>query len=210
MRGRATYTRIPSAELKVTDCVIAPAAAQLPNIAGVAYTEPAVASTGYCSLNAVIQQGAGFFQRIGQKIVIKKVEMRLCLVCTAAPTQAWVRHMLVFDRAPNGAAPALADIIFSQPAAGATSNSMASVVNKSRFYIMFDKQHDMATTDATYIQEINFKKSCNLTCHYGANAGVIGDIRAGAFYLISFTLAAAGGVNYSAGGAHVRFSFLDL
>jgi len=205
-----TYTRLPSAELKVMDCVITPAAAALPNIAGVAYTEPGVASTGYTCLNGILQQGAAFYQRIGQKLVVKNVEVRLCYVCTAAPTQAWVRTMLVFDRSPNAVAPALADIIYSQPAGAATSNSMASVVNRGRFVVLYDRQWDCASTDASYITEVNIRKRCNLVCHYGANAGTIADIRSGAFYLISFTLAAAGGVNYSAGGAHARISFYDV
>jgi len=196
--------------MKVTDCIIAPAGANLPNIAGVAFTEPAIASTGYCDLNAVIQQGAAFYQRIGQKINIKMIEAHITLICTAAPTQAWFRLMIVHDRSPNGVAPGMADILFSQPAAGISSNSMLSVVNKARFSVIYEKRDDMINTDNTYITEINVRKHVNITCHYGANAGNIGDIRSGALYLICFTQAAAGGLNYAAGSAHVRMSFYDL
>jgi len=118
--------------------------------------------------------------------------------------------MIVHDRSPNGAVPALGDIIFSQPAAGVSSNSMVSVVNKARFSVIYEKRDDMINTDSTYITEINVRKRVNIICHYGANAGTIGDIRSGAIYLICFTQSAAGGLNYAAGSAHVRMSFYDL
>ena len=55
--------------------------------------------------------------RIGNKVIVKSVHARILIsAAPGAATQEVARVMLVYDRQPNGAFPAIGDILLDQPA----------------------------------------------------------------------------------------------
>ena len=96
-------------------------------------------ATGMTCLN-LIQQGAGFYQRIGTKINIKSIEFYGDFKQTVDPTNvAYFRYMIVYDRQPNGSYPAITDILRDNDSA-TSFNSGVSLVNRSRFAMIRDKR----------------------------------------------------------------------
>jgi len=104
-------------------------------------------------LNDVIN-GTDFNHRIGRKIVVKSVDIRVGLrpVSTDAAKGAWVRMLLVWDRTPNKVAVAanstLSDVLTDVLAgSGTTAGSLAgfthtvhpNLSNRDRFVILRDK-----------------------------------------------------------------------
>lgn len=194
-----TYTR-RMGEMKYLDTTVADSTGALPVITGPpAYTAPAVAFGGMSCLS-LVEQGAAFYQRIGQQIVIKNFDIRWSLAHASTPLTvcAIVRCMLVWDRTPSGVAPALADIITTQTASGASLlfNSGVNIVNASRFYILRDQYVDV-NAGLNAAPQLRWKGVCNLTSHFGSTTSppTIANVREGALLIIMFYDASTGGVS---------------
>lgn len=114
----------------------------------------------FCYASPILQAlngtkvGSGFFNRIGRKIHMKSVEIRLNIrpSATAAtqPTLAGQRFpqfrlMIIYDRQPNGAKPTVSDILQCVDFNGAASATpdlldQINMVNRERFTLLRDKQ----------------------------------------------------------------------
>ena len=188
-RGFAPLQRPAISEVKCFDENIATAAV-LPNLAAVAGTEPAAAYSGMTEINC-IRQDATVAGRIGNKVVIKSLHCKFNLTAAAVVT-ATVRGMLVYDRQPTGAFPAITDILLDQPLGAANGMGGLNISNKSRFSVIRDKYFAIDAAQSLQIP-VNWYVKGRWEVEFGANAGTIGDFRTGAIYFICFQANAAGG-----------------
>lgn len=157
----------------------------------------AVNTTGTFTLLHVPILGTDYTQRIGRKTVIKSLYIRgrvlieNAQVFTAAITCAaqQPRMILFWDMQPNGAAPAVTDLLNT-----ADSTSHLNLNNRDRFRIIKDKTFvfdPMVITAATAVANWNrtisdikcYKKLTGEVIFNGTNGGTIADINSGALYM---------------------------
>lgn len=172
-------------EIKSFDCLVtAPAAGIAWTMGAVNFAEPGVPFTGMTELN-VMAAGAGVYERIGAKVMVRSIRIRTAWQAAATPCLGVIRVAVVYDRQPNGAAPAIGDLFQDLRVAGATTTDLMSGVNignKNRFTILrdqsfiFDNNHLVTTLD--------WFIPCRLQTEYRASAGTIGDISTGAILLV--------------------------
>lgn len=122
----------------------------------------------------------------------------------ATNQSSYNRIMVVYDRQPNGAFPAIADLLLSYKYDGTTSSTALDHLNPNNFdrfkiladiRLMFqDNQYaalDNATASAIdYKGEFNINRFINLrglSAKYKASAGSIGDIASGGIYVVTFS-----------------------
>lgn len=143
--------------------------------------------------------GSDYNQRIGRKTVIKSIQVRLACINEAAiaepPTQfgnggGVARFILLWDTQPNGALPAVSDVLSS---VGGISNvySPINLNNRDRFKIIRDKMlpfdpflyNNVAgqsfASASNQVKTFKMYKECNLETIYSASTGAIGDIQSG-------------------------------
>lgn len=175
-------------EVKSFDVTVG--AAAIGAIGAVAGTEPAAAYTGLTEVNC-IQQGATVANRIGNKVVIRSLHLKINIAAAAAVVST-VRVMCVYDKQPNGAFPAITDVLLDQPAGVATAMGGLNIANKSRFQVLRDQFVSVDAAQSLLIP-LNMYMKGRWEVEFGANAGNIGDFRTGAVYVIIFSCYAAGG-----------------
>lgn len=166
-----------------------------------------VNTTGTFTLLAVPVLGSDFTQRIGRKITLRTVYIKGRVVTeasTAGPALiAASQHcrMIVFvDMQPNGAAPAVTDLLVS-----ATPASQLNLNNRDRFKIIRDKEFVLDpyivsfTATTAYASAPNQVKFCKVfkkinveTIFNATNGGTIADITSGALYMFWIGSNAAG------------------
>jgi len=170
--------------LEVKSCDMVSAGAALGAAAAVVGAEPAAAYTGMTEVN-LIRQGATVAQRIGNKVVIKSLDL-WAMVNSSTTGYGVARVMLVYDRQPNGAFPAIGDIILSQPSASVSDFSGINMANKSRFQMIRDEA--VVTSGVTGPHAVILHWFCKgkWEVEFGADAGAITDFRTGAIYLIAY------------------------
>lgn len=173
-------------------------------------------STGVIQLINLIQQGAGISQRIGNKVTLKSLRMRLSLQSNNSYTNGGVnsfpmtnsRLMIVYDRQPNMGYPQV-NAILGQLSQSNTviAGTMWDSINPNeleRYTVLYDKfrvlppntvslDENQATTNGPSTQSDTFQhdiyiKLRDVTSMYVANSNpaLIGNVMTGALYLISF------------------------
>lgn len=166
------------------------------------------------------QQGAAFYQRVGQKIEMKSVHLIGNIVPTGNGTggNEYLRVMVLYDHQPNGALPAIADILSSYNGAGnisSTSYDGLNLNNRDRFVILRDIRIHIPQNNSTaalgdgvasvidYGGKYNineFIKLKNLVAHFkSSTSGLnqIGDLATGALLLVTFGDTASGTAGYA-------------
>lgn len=128
-------------------------------------------------LNAV-QQGAGFYNRIGKAIRMKSVEIKFQIYPTARAANSaglYARVMLVYDRNANGAVAAWADLNMSWDQTGLTTASTVfdfrNPVNTERFVVLRDQLIALPATVSGGLQSTalpNINSNCTV-----ADAGAV-------------------------------------
>lgn len=190
-----------------------------PGVSGeTGYVDVAVASygldtTGSVTLLNTVAQGASVQQRVGKKIVLKGLQCRGSLYNNSTAAQNDVAFMIVYDKRPTGALPAVTDIL-----AASNAVSMNNDANSGRFTIL--KRVDELlignnSAAANYTEAM--AKSCDWylplksmpTTYKAAATGAIGDIEEGALYLVTVGNTAAGTAAATAQLAF-RVRFLDI
>lgn len=182
-------------------------------------------TTGTFTLLAAPVPGSDFTNRIGRKTLIKSVYVRGIVSCeladqdgpTVGASPAQLGRMIIFaDMQPNGAAPAVTDLLTS-----ASSISQLNLNNRDRFRIYCDKTFAInayaynttaSTSSASLSNSFAVKKfkSLNLETIYNAGtAGTIADIQSGALYLLTIGNRAAGADDATA-SLSIRTRFVDL
>lgn len=176
----------------------------LGGVGAVAGAEPA-AFTSLTEVNC-IQQGATVANRIGNKVIMRSIHLRMHMSSPAAVV-GQARLMLVYDRQPNGAFPAITDILLSQPAGVAASYSGINIANKSRFLMLRDHFYIFDAAQSL-VHMVDLYCKGRWEAEFGANAGTIGDFRTGAVYLVVYATFVGGG-NISTSAAQCRIRYYD-
>jgi len=152
-------------------------------------------------------------QRVGRKITIKSVYLRgfigveKALQSSAAFANAAMHTRLIIftDMQPNGAAPAMTDLLVT-----ADSSSHLNINNRDRFKIHVDKEWVFDpywyTTTATQavasggrqIWSIKKYKKLNQEVVFSTSTGAIADITTGALYMFWIGTAASGSTDANA------------
>lgn len=157
------------------------------------------------TLNA-IGQGSGASQRIGDKVIIRAIQMRMTVRSTGAITTAEdeaplvVRVIMIVDHQCNGALPLVADILEDTT----DVNSWREMTTTSRFTVLMDKQITMniqktgeGATDGSQavtpmIRQCTFYKKLSMLSQYdAATANAIGSQTNNAILLYGMVRTAA-------------------
>lgn len=165
-------------------------------------------STASITCLNLMTQGAGPSQRIGQRILVKSIQLRahISREDVASTTTEVMRIMLYYDRQPNGALPAITDINVTNATA-----SLRSMANTGRFFCLMDENVVISTANGGNSYEI-FDKfiKCNLPVYYNAgNAGTIADLSTGSLLLIYVGDQAAGADDINV-VANARLRYTDM
>lgn len=184
-----------------------------------------ISTTGSITLLCNPTLGSDFNNRIGRKIVLKSAYIRGRVVTEASQSAVLTnnncfqaRFILFSDLQPNGAAPAVTDLLIE-----ALPSSQLNLNNRDRFKIYCDKEFLfdpwMFSTTATQTyssasrQGYNFKKykKINLESIYNAtNGGTIADIQSGALYMMWIGNTAAGAGSDGNAILSTRVRYADL
>lgn len=191
-RGWRPFTAITAnSELKVQD---------------IPTTTYQVNTTGSITLLAIPVTGADFNARIGRKIKLRSLFIRGRVQLEVDATLAAVsvtgqqaRCMIVYDLQPNGAAPAITDILNTADPA-----SQLNLNNRDRFRVLYDREFPFdpyqSITTATQAQlcwgrtlhNVKLYKKLNHEMIFNAvNGGTVADIASGALYMVWIGSAAA-------------------
>lgn len=161
------------------------------DVAGAGY---AMDTTGSVTLLNTIPQGAGSSERIGKRVALKSLQCRGTVYANAAVTLVDVAFMIVYDKRPTGALPAITDVLLT-----ATPASMNNDVNSGRFRILKRVDHVLigsAANNYTACSAFNNDWYLDLRglpqVFKAAGTGAIADIEEGALYLITVGANAAG------------------
>lgn len=167
------------------------------DIAAAAY---ALDTTGSVTLLNTVAQGTTVNQRVGKKILLKSLQVRGYSAANSTATFNDVAWMIVYDKRPTGALPAITDILVS-----ASAQSLNNDNNSGRFAIL--KRVDQvllgnfsltgavanALTDISAVSEDCFLDlHSKETVYKAAATGAIADIEQGALYLVTVGSNAAG------------------
>ena len=171
-------------------------------------------TTGTIVLLCTIAQGAAVTERVGKKIRYKSIQFRMTINAGTAATLNSCSLLLVYDRRPTGALPAITDVLIA-----ATSVSLNNDTNSGRFKIL--KRYFLTLTGNSTTPDTG-AEIVPLECYYkfrpnkdsiaafkALASGAIGDIEQGALYVISVGSNAAG-TTAALGTLNVRTRFLDI
>lgn len=148
----------------------------------VAYTQFAT-GTGLVLLNGVTQ-GDTIIHRDGQDTSISSIYLRLLFNADTAADSNLIRVLLVRDKQPNGAAPALG-LIISDVTAGTALVSDRKTAGRKRFVIMMDRKVKIRNGQSNEFSFMNYFKRCKLKVNYGlSNNGDITDIATNSLFLL--------------------------
>jgi len=173
-------------------------------------------AVGSVTLLNPVPSGTGVTQRIGKKIVMKGLQCRGNLQANSAGLINDVAYMIVYDKRPTGALPAVTDILQA-----ASANVMINDANAGRFRIL--KRCDEllignASTTGAVANALTERsavaadwwldlKSAPTVFKLGGT-GAIGDIEEGALYLVTIGTIAAG-TGAAALNVAFRMRFID-
>lgn len=166
-----------------------------------------VNTTGVFTLLHNPTLGTDYTNRIGRKTLTKQIYIRGRVVTEASTqtaatavltTSQQARCILFVDKQPNGAAPAVTDLLVT-----ADPGSQLNLNNRDRFKIKADRTYEFdpySYTTASGVASMSnqikkvkiFKKSKLETIWNATNGGTIADINSGALYLFWIGSNAAG------------------
>lgn len=141
-----------------------------------------------------IAQGATANTRIGRRVTIKSMLVRWHSISVGV-----VRWMVVYDHAPNGALPAITDILTTD-----SFNGPMNLINNDRFMVLHDEVVNF-TNGTSAAGKWNYKRQPLQMQYTNAATGVIADITTGAIYMMAVHNTGTVAVVFS-----VRTRFTDL
>lgn len=189
----------------------------------------ALNTTGSLVVLNVPQQGAAFYNRVGNEIEMKSVHITGLITPTGNTTGGtfeYGRIMLIYDFQPNGAYPTVADILSSYATGGTVTSTSFDHLNPNnfaRFKVLMDIRIDVPQNSTTQTlidtsniidytkNEVNVNRFVNLRgmgTKFKASTGAIGDISSGSLFLFTLGSIAAGGEIYKA-ELSARLRFVD-
>lgn len=192
----------------------------------------AVSTTAQFILLNGVQEGSSFYNRIGRRISMRSLHLKFTLAPSGngAGVGETLRFMVIYDRQPNGAAPAISDLLLDYDNTGATGTTVKSGMNMNnsdRFVMLRDKILQIPNNGAAVALSAGqeaimdqfeekgdfnwFVKLRGSEVHYKAtsNPAVIGDIATGALYFVTYSNIAVATSGYNATYlARLRYSDL--
>lgn len=196
-----------------------------------AFTSLNFNTTGsFLLLNAPVA-GANEYQRIGRKISMSSAQLRGYVRFAQAgttPSNDFLRLILFYDRQPNGAAPAVADILLDVDNTGGTNTSAISslnINNADRFKVLRDLYWSIPSASAATEQNgttggdkaLDYKPASfrdfislkGMETHFNAGtAGTIADITSGSLYLLALGMRASADSQWQV-AVNTRVRYLD-
>lgn len=167
-------------------------------------------TTGTVTLLNGVAQGSDFSNRIGRKFTNVAIQLEGLIGpqdTTSGPSKC--RVMLIYDAQPNGALPAITDVLTAS-----TSSAFMNLNNRDRFKVICDHQcvigyiQDTATQAVSTgegVDNVSVYKKINLETINDGTTAAIGDIQTGSLFLLTVgNQPAASGANFN-GAARVRF-----
>lgn len=168
---------------------------------------PALAA-GQFVMPLIMAQGTTPSTRIANQIKIRSVCLEGTVGLAPATTADVVRALIFIDRQPNGAAPAVVDIL---TAATATScynmDKVDHLGHRFRFRVLLDKMFEIEVyAGAVVTRAIPFSHTVKLNhiVHYQGNAGTIADLMTNNLSVLIIT--AAGSATWN---GHVSVCYTD-
>jgi len=158
-----------------------------------------------------IAQGTSDVTRIGRKITIKKINVRMYGTVDTqgggAISGCIFRFMLVLDQQTNGEVFAIGDLLES-----AIVNGFRNLNNAERFKVLKDKtvvinpqtQNGVTDSQITHSNVIKINRKCNIPITYSSTTGDITEVKQNNLYMLCITSSTAG--NWI---AHFRLRFAD-
>lgn len=172
------------------------------------------AGGGSITLLNGVSQGTDYTNRIGRKVILKSLLVRLNVVpniANSAPQGDIIRVMVVYDCQTNAAAPVLSDII---NAGSITYQSPMNLNNRDRFKILADKFLTMEanvytagalTAGSPRPKQIKIWKKMNMEEIFGGTGATVGSIQTGAIFLVIVAATTA----FSTISFETRVRFMD-
>lgn len=178
------------------------------NYVDIASANYEMSTTGTITLLNTVAQGVSVSQRVGKKWRMSTLQFRGKWTSGASSTIPDGALLVVYDKRPTGALPAITDVLVS-----ADSKAFNNDVNADRFVIVkrWDKTFAGNTsTPATGKEVYGFDHTVNLrnrlVVNKAAGTGAIGDIEQGALYMITVGDTASGAADAQfTGGVRLRF-----
>lgn len=167
-------------------------------------------TTGDIQLIATIAQGASVNQRIGKKAMLRSVQIRGYAYAGATAIYNDCAMLIVYDRRPTGALPAVTDILVAADATALNNDS-----NSGRFQILRRRDFSLignSTTPTTGQEMISMDDFITVNrkiIFKAAGTGAIGDLEEGALYHVCVGINAAGGTAAS-GSFNFRTRFTEM
>lgn len=150
-------------------------------------------TTGSITLVATIAQGTTINQRIGKKAQYKSFQVRGHIFAGSLGTISQAGWMLVYDKRPSGALPAITDILTS-----VSSFAFPNDANANRFHTIKRCDYEVIgdstgpATDSVAYKVEEYVKFKGMIGFKAAGTGAIADIEEGAVYLVTYGDTAAG------------------
>lgn len=191
-----------------------------------------ICSTPVVQNLAMIQQGGGESQRLGNKVALKSLRLRLQLVTTgngAADNNNYARFMIIYDRQTNGVYPAANSILSQLNQSNVTvAGTYLDSINPNyleRYLVLCDEFLTLPTnqiaatinfaptTDKSYYID-KYIKLKNLEMQFSGNTQTmaggagISNVTTGALYLLSWGSVVIGSEPWCWGG-NIRIRFHD-
>lgn len=189
-------------------------AAQAANYRDTAFVSYGANTTGSIACLNLVPQGVTTTTRVGKKIQMKSLQCHGLMQSDSTTTVTQASYLIVYDRRPSGALPAITDILDT-----VSPNSFLNDANSSRFKIL--KREDFvclgntatagAITDAGGYEIDWYYKFPPKYAHCSFKAlgtGAIDDIDEGAIYLVAVGSSVAGTADATF-GAGFRLRFYD-
>lgn len=146
-------------------------------------------TTGSIALLNTVAQGVSVTQRVGKKIMMKSLQIRGLVTTEANTTVSQAAFMIVYDRRPTGALPAITEILDT-----VSPNSFLLDANSARFSIVHRWADVNVGNNATLFTDkgaynideyIKFPKNKRNVTYKAAATGAIADIDEGALYIVT-------------------------
>lgn len=159
-----------------------------------------------------IAAGSDFTQRIGRRVVMKSILVRIRCAITAGTTSNSVRLLMIYDTQTNGALPLVPDVLVINGTQGSTG--INNLDNRDRFKVIMDKVLALNTAGAaaaagTNVAVVKKYMKCNLPVQFDSATGNIGDINTGSLLLLCLSdVDTASALDYTATG-YIRVRFTD-
>lgn len=155
-------------------------------------------SRTYIVLLNGVATGTDYNTRIGREITMTSYYHRMFI--TDATNVQQVRCMLVYDKQPAGALPAITDILQYSDA-----NSPNNLNNRDRFVVVSDKVYTISPqgTEIKFVKK--YKKLRTITTYNNTGNGIT-DIATGALYFVAF---AFNNVTTTTLSGYSRVRFID-